>query len=150
MLYIVFTILASLGFFVFLIWATGPNEKGKIKDMYEELDKYAERPEGWDGDNAMSFSKDVILLARGIVSRMSDIEDTGGWTMHAHRNGTILFTVDFGYDTAKNSRVVIAPGGMYVDRHYDMRSTPCKDLDVVWKWMQEISEEWKKSPKPSS
>ena len=66
------------------------NSKGTIyTEMLERLSDYQEYEKGWDGDNALPLSKQVVKNFKAFLQKSKDSE-LEGWTIFPAANGTLL------------------------------------------------------------
>lgn len=66
------------------------NTRGIVyTEMLERLSDYQEYEKGWDGDNALPLSKQVVKNFKAFLQKSKDSE-LQGWTIFPAANGTLL------------------------------------------------------------
>ena len=66
------------------------NAKGMAyTEMLERLSDYQEFEKGWDGDDALPLSKQVVKNFKAMLQKSQDSE-LQGWTIYPAANGTLL------------------------------------------------------------
>ena len=66
------------------------NVKGQIyTEMLERLSDFQEYEKGWDGDDALPLSRQVVKNFKAVLQKSRDSE-LEGWTFFPSANGTIL------------------------------------------------------------
>lgn len=58
-------------------------------EMLERLSDYQEYQKGWDGDDALPISRQVVKNFKKVLQKSSD-NDLRGWTIYPAANGTLL------------------------------------------------------------
>lgn len=67
-----------------------PNVKGLVyTEMLERLSDYQEYERGWDGDDALPLSRQVVKNFKTLLQKCRDSE-LQGWTIFPAANGTLL------------------------------------------------------------
>lgn len=66
------------------------NARGMVyTEMFERLSDYQEYEKGWDGEDALPLSKQVVKNFKAMLQKSRDSE-LQGWTIYPAANGTLL------------------------------------------------------------